>query len=161
MTTQINTKELQAGLKKVMSIKGDKSIEILSTVVLKAYKDRNRVQITRTDLNVTARVMLNCEVGSDFKIVLPDDAIKIVMKMKATDTCIEVGDGSVSISSGKVKVSPVIMDVDEYPELMKPSIDNYVTSYDTKQLIHLASAASKDQARHQLNGVFIVWFRCF
>ena len=147
------------GLQAVQNVVGSNStLPILSNVLLRANK--TELLLTTTDLDVTVSCNLEADVEQPGSTTLPVRRLfSIIRELSGADVALEVNDKDVAtIKSGSSKFTLNGISEDEFPPT--PKVESKF-SYNMQQnlfkemLSMVQYAASTDETRQSLNGVFL------
>ena len=147
------------GLQTVQNVVGSNStLPILSNVLLRANK--KELLLTTTDLDVTVSCTLEADVEKSGSTTIPVRRLaSIIRELSGSDIDLEVNDKDISkISCGSSKFMLNGLSEDEFPPTPKVEAK---FSYNMKQnafkemLSMVQYAASADETRQSLNGVFL------
>jgi DNA polymerase-3 subunit beta len=159
MKLSINKDAILDGLQKVQSIVSTRStLPVLYNVHLKAEKDT--LWLTTTDLEVTARTSVPASVARTGGTTLPVRRVYNIFKeLPVNDIEIDVSDKNIaSVRSGAAFFKIIGISEDEFPAMPKLADSRTYTleqaAFKTMlQAVHYA--ASRDEMRPMLNGVFL------
>lgn len=147
------------GLQTVQNVVGSNStLPILANVLLRANK--KELLLTTTDLDVTVSCTLEAEVEKTGSTTIPVRRLaSIIRELSGSDVDLEVNDKDIAkISCGSSKFMLNGLSEDEFPPT--PKVDakfNYNMKQNAfKEMLSMVQyAASADETRQSLNGVFL------
>ena len=146
------------GLKKVQNIVGSKgAMQILQNVLIEA-KD-GRLQLTTSDLEISIRSSLECEVVSEGATTLPVKLLfNVISKVAEGVVSVDVdAQDRAVIVAGSATFKLAGMPVSDYPALPEDqnSFEYVLPQITFKEMLRKAAyAASQDDTRKTLKGVF-------
>jgi DNA polymerase-3 subunit beta len=133
------------------------TLPILSTLLVEA--GQGRLSLTATDLDISVRTGVECEVADEGKTCLPARRLaEIVRELPPVPVEVTVSQNKAVLRCGKGQFQILGMDPDEYPKLPEVTADMQVT-LDTEALRKMIRkciyAVSTDETRPMLNGVLV------
>ncbi len=159
MKIKITRSNFLDGLKKVQNVIGAKgSLQIIQNVLMEASD--NKLQLTTTDLDISIRSTVPCEVEKEGATTLP---VKLLVGMisRAAEGVIEIDVDEAdraSISAASATFNITGMNVIDYPRLPEDS-NSFEYVIDQENLRDMfrktAYAASQDETRKTLKGVLM------
>ena len=161
MQIEIHADEFRDALGKILTVVDKKiSRPLLTNCLLKATPD-NRMEIQATDLEVSAKVALNCNVEKPGQLCINTKNIfDIVRELPSANVSMSVdeSDNLLKLSCQNVNYSLVTVSAQDYPVL---TFTNEANSFDLSSekvqflISKISHAISHDETRLFLNGIFL------
>jgi DNA polymerase-3 subunit beta len=138
------------------------TMPVLSHVLLEAGTDADgngRLQLTATDLDVGIKASRPCEVMSPGSVTIPARALAdMVRVLPGPDVVLKrLPNQHIEVKSGRTKARLMALSADDYPSLPAYEAAHFVTidqTLFTDMVDKTLYAASTDETRYNLNGVF-------
>jgi DNA polymerase-3 subunit beta len=131
------------------------TLPILSNVLLEANSDR--VLLTATDLDTSIRAALPAFVERDGEVSVPASLLSdVVSRLPDAPVTLELGDGKVSVRSGKSEYTIVSLPAEDFPVVPQVKDGALITlpQGTLKEMLRLTTfAAAKEENRSILMGV--------
>jgi DNA polymerase-3 subunit beta len=159
MNLTISKEQILTGLQAVQNIISTRTtLPILSNVLLRAEKDR--VELTATDLDVTASCSVEAKVKKNGATTIPAKKLfSIVRELNGSEIELETDDKNMTaVRCGSSFYKLHGLSADEFPPLPKFKDDKKVLlpQETVKAMMRKTSfAISTDESRYVLNGIFI------
>ncbi|MEO2069255.1 MAG: DNA polymerase III subunit beta [Desulfurobacteriaceae bacterium] len=162
MIIRINSSNnIKEAAKKIFSAADKKgTIPILSNFLLEA--EGNSLKLTATNLEIGASVIVeDCEVVEAGKTTVNAQKFtKLISNLSDMEMEISLNENKLLVKTAKSKFSLATLEAEEFPEITVP--ENFDIAIPTdefeKAIKKTAYAASKDEARYILTGVFLKSF---
>ena len=160
MQIQISADSFRNGITKILNVVDKKiSRPLLTNCLLKAQD--NKLTIIATDLEVSAKVLLDCNVVESGQFCINTKNIFDILRELPDDQVDIVCDNTknvLKLTCQNINYSLVTAPVDEYPQLVfENTVNNF--SISSKNILNLISkisyAISNDETRLMLNGIFM------
>lgn len=158
MHIQVQTQNLRDAFAKILSVVDKKhSRPILTCTQINA--DKNKIECTATDLEVSARIILNADVSSPGTFcVNTKNLFDILRELPDGEVVLEINEArnTLKISFKDIHFSLLIYPPDEFPHL---SFENQFNKFEIQgskllEMIHKTNhAISTDETRLYLNGI--------
>lgn len=133
------------------------TLPILSTLMLEA--GQGRLSLTATDLDISVRTGVECEVSEEGKTCLPARRLsEIVRELPAAQVEVTVEQNKAMLRCGKGQFQILGMDPEDYPKLPEVTAERQVkldTEVLRKMIRKCIYAVSSDETRPMLNGVLV------
>jgi len=133
------------------------TLPILSTLMVEA--GHGRLALTATDLDISVRTGVECDVSEEGKACLPARRLaEIVRELPAAPVEVEVAQNKAVLRCAKGQFQLLGMDPEDYPRLPEVTAETQV-KLDTEVLRRMIRkciyAVSNDETRPMLNGVLV------
>jgi DNA polymerase-3 subunit beta len=133
------------------------TLPILSTLLMEAAQ--GRLSFTATDLDISVRTGVECEVSEEGRVCLPARRLaEIVRELPAAKVEVSVDRNKAVLQCGKGRYQILGMDPDDFPKLPEVSAERQVkldTEVLRKMIRRCIYAVSSDETRPMLNGVLV------
>lgn len=133
------------------------AIPALSGVLVRARE--GSLQLTGSDLEITIRVEVAAECGSEGEAVFPGRVFgDVVRSLEPGAVSVEVVDGEARVRSGRSRFSLRVLDGEEFPRLLaRPEGEVRIPGPAlVEALAQVVPAASREESRPVLTGVLLV-----
>ncbi len=160
MIVKISVTDLKETLNKILSVVDKKNTRlILNFIEINAFN--NKIEMTATDLEVSAKVTTNCHVENPGKFcVNAKNIFDIVKELPDKELLIELSEGtnSLKLTCDNIHFTLLIYTSEEFPHLQFGASGNEF-SLNSKQILEIINktshAISNDETRLFLNGIYL------